>query len=450
MKHTYSIITILSLASCIFLSCKDDISDVGASVQPEGDKITMKSGVFETASLQTQIVDSVFVKSDSLLLGLFADKTFGTANADILTQLMPPLDFVFPRDAAGNIKSEIDSACIEITYTSWVGDGNAIMRLHAYELNRAIFDYNEQYPSNIKVSDYCDLSQPLAATVITPNKGNFGAERYISMKLPDEFAQRFFPANDREAYSSKEKFLEFFKGIYLTADFGNTAMLNVSSITLNYYYHYIGNDGELVPLTLPFVANREVVRVNRIEHPNRNEIVIPDTLTYVSSPANFYTKISVPIKEIYEELNRNIGNRELTVSTALLEIDAKNVSNTNYLKMPTTLLAVKESAYNRFFTNREIPSANDTCASYGRYVLSTLTDTDTTYTYTFELSKLLAIEFQNAKEQGILPADTLQLMLLPITLNTSSSYITGATHYLPLSGVALKKKTRLKVLYNGF
>jgi hypothetical protein len=450
MRKTFSVITISFLASSVFFSCKDDISDVGASVQPDSDKIMMKADLFENTTLQTQIVDSVFVKQDSLLLGSFSDKTFGTANAEILTQLMPPTGFLFKRDNKDSIISVVDSAKIIIYYTSWVGNGNAMMRIRAYELNKAIFTYNAQYPSNINVSDYCDLSEPLAAAVITPNKGNIGVEKYISLKLSDEFVQRFLPDNDREIYGSKEKFLEFFKGIYLTTDFGSTAMLNVNSITLNYYYHYQGNDGEPVVLALPFAANREVVRVNRIEHPNRAEVVIPDSMAFVSSPANFYTKVNIPLKEIYEQINSNVNGKMLTVSAALLEIDAKNVSSTDYLKMPTYLLAVKESASDRFFAKHEIPSANDTCATYGTYALSSTEEEDTTYTYTFELSKLVAKEFQNCKKQGILPADTLELMLLPVTLSTSSSYVTGATHYLPLSGVALKKKTRLKMLYNGF
>jgi predicted small secreted protein len=459
MKNVFSIIIISLLASCVLFSCKDDITGVGSSVQPDGDKIMMKADVIESIVLQTQIVDSVFIKQDSLLLGSFSDNTFGTANADILAQLMPPLDFTFPRDEDGNIRSEVDSVRLEIYYSSWVGNGNAIMRIRAYELNQAIFTYNEQYPSNINVADYCDLSQPLGDAVITPNKGNLGAKNIISIKLPEDFAKHRFNPNDANlypgrsdetTYNSVSNFLNFFKGLYITTDFGSTAMLNVSSITLNYYYHYMGRDGVPVVLPLPFAANREVVRVNRIEHPNRAQVVIPDSMTYISSPANFYTKVSVPLKEIYEQMNNAVGDKILTISTARFEVDAKNVANTDYFKMPSTLLAVKESAYNRFFANRELPTANDTCATYGNYTRTAVVDSDTTYTYAFDLSRLVATEFHNAKIQGTMPADTLTLMLLPVSLSGSSTYITGATHYLPISGVALKKKAHLKVLYNGF
>ncbi|MCL1867568.1 MAG: DUF4270 domain-containing protein [Paludibacter sp.] len=464
MKINFKIAIISLSITCIaFTACKDNISDVGAGVQPSADKILLAT-FLQNLNSQTQTIDSIFLKQDSLLLGSFADNTFGTATADILTQLTPPVGFVLPEIGTGTPafeEFEFDSAKIQIVYTSWVGDGNSLMRIRAYELTGNDFIFNGKYPTNINVGDYCDLSKPLAEAVLTPAKGNYGSQRYVSMPLSQEFVQRFNPrtaGGEREIYSSNERFHQFFKGLYITTDFGSSAMLNVSQIRIDYYYHYRRVGGENVSLALSFPSNVESVCVNRIEHPDRQQVVIPDTVTYVSSPANFYTQINIPLKNIYEKMDSAIAGKQMLISTVYLDITAENATDT-YLKVPPYMLAIKSNAIQRFFDQKRLPSTNDTCATFSQAIRQISTTNDTTYFFRFELSRLFATEFQNSKKYGTPLPETLQITILPVTLTlTSTMYgtsIAGTAHYLPLSGLALRnekstKPVQLRILYNGY
>lgn len=456
-----TIIILLSIICVIFTACKDDMTDIGSSVLSPSDKIEFES-IVQNLTSETQVIDSIYINQDSLLLGTFYDNTFGTATADIITQLMPPINFVFPEIGTGNPQYEefaIDSAKLLIGYTSWVGDGNSLMRVRAYELTGNDLIFNNKYLSNINVSDYCDLSQPLADAVITPNKGNIGVDnvKYISMPLSQEFVERFDPrtaGGEKEIYNNIEKFQQFFKGLYITTDFGSSAMLNVSGIVINYYYHYRRVGGEVVNLVLPFPSNLEVVRVNRIEHPDRHAITIPDTVTYVSSPANFYTQINIPLKNIYEQMKPQNNKKQVLISTVYLDIQAENATD-SYLKVPSYMLAVKSDALQPFFDQKRLASLNDTCATFTQALRQISTTNDTTYLFRFELSRMFATEFRNFEKYGKQLPDTLQLTVLPATISLVSASYATAAHYLPICGLALRnekssKPIRLKILYNVY
>lgn len=460
-----TIIISLSILCFAFTACNDNTTDIGSSVLSSGDKILLES-IVQTLTSNTQVIDSIFIKQDSLLLGTFYDNTFGTATADIITQLMPPLNFVFPEVGTGDPPFEefqIDSAKILVGYSTWVGDGNSLMRVRAYELTGNDLIFNDKYPSNINVSDFCDLSKPISDAVITPSKGNIGTDsvKYFSMPLSQDFVERFDPrtaGGEGLIYGSVENFQQFFKGLYITTDFGSSAMLNVSYIAINYYYHYRRVDGELVNLVLPFPSNAEIVRINHIEHPDRQTFTIPDTVTYVSSPANFYTQINIPLNNIYNQMKAAMGDKQILVSSVYMDITADNATD-SYLKVPSFMMAIKTDAMQQFFDQQRLPSANDTCATFTQASRQISTTNDTTYTFRFELSRMFASIFQNFEKNNAQIPDTLQLTVLPVALSlTSTTYgtaISSATHYLPLCGLALRndkssKPVKLKILYNGY
>lgn len=464
MKIDFKFIIITLSIICIpFAACKDDITNVGADIQPSADKIMLASLVQNLTS-ETQIIDSIFLNQDSLLLGSFADHTFGTVKADILTQLMPPVGFVFPEIGTGTPVFEefgIDSAKIQIVYTSCVGDTNSLMHVRAYELTGNDLIFNDKYATNINVSDYCDFSKSLAETVFTPAKGNFGTQNYILMPLSQEFVERFNPRNaghEHEIYGSIERFQQFFKGLYVTTDFGSSAMINISNIYINYYYHYRRAGGETVNLVLSFPSNSEIVRVNRIEHPNRQEIIIPDTVTYVSSPVNFYTQVNIPLRNLYDQMREQIVEKQMLISTVYLDIQAKNSAD-SYLNMPSYILAIKSNTMQQFFDQKRLPTQNDTCATFTQVTQQISTTNDTTYFFRFELSRMFATEFNNFEKFGTPLPEMLKLTILPVTISFASTLygttIAGTAHYLPLSGLALcneksTKPIQLKILYNGY
>ncbi|MBV5343725.1 DUF4270 family protein, partial [bacterium] len=74
--------------SFVFYSCDNDLTNIGANIQPAGDAITLGIDSFGVSS-ENFDVEFIYSKPDSLLLGTFFDETYGTLYADVLTQLQP-------------------------------------------------------------------------------------------------------------------------------------------------------------------------------------------------------------------------------------------------------------------------------------------------------------------------------------------------------------------------
>lgn len=453
MKYKISA-TLTVLAIAIFtISCKDDITDMGSSIQPESDVIELQASVFQLNS-ETKEFEYIYANQDSFLLGKFYDEKFGTISANILAQVMCPVDFVFPENWVA------DSARIEFVYRTWLGDNNSTMRIRAYELDGdSVFQYTASYPSNLDLSAFCKFQKPLG-TIVVKAKDTSRDSMFFSIKLSDEFVERFKPT-DNSVYKSTANFFNFFKGIYIDTDFGSSTMLNIYSLNLRYFYHYTYTDenGETqkVKLNISFPANKEVRQVNQIEV-DRTTVSIPSNQTYVASPANYYTTVNLPLKQIKDTMENRVNGKDLVVNTVLMQVEADEVSGTNYLTIPSQILALKEDALESFFVDKKIPTANDTLASYGSYTTE-IENSDTTYTYSFELSKLVASEIRKAKANGTDVPENLTLVLIPVQLATSytssGTTLTGASHYSRLSAVALKNQNsdvpiRLKTVYTGF
>jgi len=118
---------------------------------------------------------------------------------------------------------------------------------------------------------------------------------------------------------------------------------------------------------------------------------------------------------------------------------------------------VKESASERFFNNKELPS--DTCAVLAAHVNAFVAYSTTLYEdyYKFSVAKLIANELQIAKLKNVTPADKLNLVLIPVqvTFDTSGNVTSVKKEYL-MSGVTIlggKDTTspmRINVVYSGF
>jgi len=120
------------------------------------------------------------------------------------------------------------------------------------------------------------------------------------------------------------------------------------------------------------------------------------------------------------------------------------------------MMLIKESALDRFFKNNELPS--DTCALVAQYSYTKNTDTDSyDYYYTFNLSGMISNEIRKAETNGTQLPETMNLMLVPVTVsyNSSGSY-TSVKHQILLSGVTIKSgknsssPMKINLVYSGF
>jgi len=450
---------ILILVATLFASCENDITDMGSTIQPSGDKLAVFA---DTIALNTEsfIVPYMYCRSDSFLIGTYYDETYGTTQADLLTQLQPPLGFSYPEG------SKADSAVLALYYDSWAGDDYSPMELSVYQMNKGFLSYSLPYASNINPDDYCDKSILLGKKIFTARdavvKRNDSTS--IELKLSNDFVKSF-EFNLSKKYTTNTDFLQQFKGLYITPKFGSAAIMNVNQIDLIYYFHYKykyagDTDSTIVKTYVKYPANAEVRQVNRFLHPDTTEVKqklqlgANNGINYISSPANIYTRVNIPLKSMAQKMT--MPGKKLVVNSAMLRVDLV-IPETKTLtqNLISKMLIVRESEMTDFFKNRELPS--DTLAIVSSIGYEKDDNSEIVYYYSYDLATLIANEISKAKTNNTTLPDNLSLVLVPVSLTyDSNNSITRVQPQTALSAVTIRsganteKPMKLKLVYSGF
>ena len=464
---------IIAVIAALATACTDDNVSTGSSLLTSEDAIIVGCDTF---SISSQMLPAPHFNSapDSLLLGE-ADNLFGTIDADVLTQLACPVGLEYPQN------SEVDSVVLLLYYRTWYGDGNSPFRIGVYEMDRATFDYNTPYPSDLDVSDYCSLSEQ---TALLDHERVLTAKGYtdsvalsttsyspvIRLRMKQSFAERFFSLKD---FSTQEKFNEDFKGLYITTTFGGATVLYVTSINMAVYYHFSynrnGNDTIVRDIKL-FYANSEVRQVNRVTYPQpKLEDLQPtiDSVMYVVSPANIYTRLSLPMQQMSTAIKDTLGEKRAYVNQAKIQVSVLNhyfgttadITRDDWAQPANTMMLIKESSVERFFAENELPS--DTCAMLATLTTSSDSIGNILYSYTFDVSQLLTNQLRQTQAD-----DKLDMLLIPVsvaTTTTQTSYYSSSTTSITsvkpqqtISATAIKgsgtddNPMALRVTYSGF
>ncbi len=441
---------LLTLVAIFFFSCADDLTNVGVSIQPGSDEISVNADTFHVVT-ENVYVDSIYTRQDSFLLGTFYNNKYGSTTADILAQVECPVGYKFPSNAVA------DSAIVYMYYTTWFGDDLSPMDVSIYEMNVNTFKYSEPYYSNLNVANYCDKSKLLSHRLFTASGVSTATTKAVKFPLPKTFVDRL---SKDSLFMSSDNFLKSFGGFYITSSYGSSAILNVSRILMQYYYHHTisknGKDTTIVT-AVPFPANEWVRQVNRYVHEDRSEKAkLRDTINYnyVSSPANLETRIKIPLARMNDSIYSKLANKKLSMNSALLKVEVAEIDDSS-LPVPLTsyLLLIKESAMKRFFENNELP--NDTCAILGKYnaVLNDSTN-EYDYYYSFNTAKLVANEIKN---KSYLTNEYLNMRLIPVRVTIdSNSSVTEVKHQFLFTGVTLKSGSnqespmKINAVFSGF
>lgn len=433
-------------------SCTDNLADIGANIQPSNDDITIGTAVFPVTT-ENLFLDRIKSNPIYFLLGNYTDKKYGSTKAEILAQLESTIEPFAPNTV-------IDDAELLLAY-QFQGDTLSPIQISVYEINKKTFGYNDVLYSDTYTSSYCDKSVLLGNRLVTKkNHSSSSATDTIQIKLSSEFATKIFKIyndiysnyNASQNDSNRIKFLEKFKGLYLTTDFGASTMLSLSrysGITLRLHTHYTDLSGKnTVKINRDFVANDWVRETNCISHYDKMTTTLPKSDScYISSPSNSYIKINIPLKSIKDSMNLKLGTKKQIINKALLKVEVLGV-NTGPLAQPLikNLLLIKTSSKERIFENKELPS--DTCSLLGKLTYSQIGLTGKyEYFYSFDLAKLISKELKFN-----LNATNLEMELIPVELGRTGIYINAET----LGAISVKSgnnnlsKMRIKMVYSGF
>jgi len=446
----------------LWTACKDDVTTTGESILDENDAIIVLADTFSISSA-VDSCDAIISQADSFLLGEI-ETDYGVLRASVLTQLACPEGYTYPEGFT------VDSICLFMYYSSWVGDDKSPLAINAYLMDKNTFRYNSTYPTDLNIDDYCTRSK----SILTNHRIVVASEKrdsirntngqyipMVRMRVNDDFMQDFASITN---FESQDKFNEQFKGLLLETSFGSATMLNISDVALGVFYHFqynkAGKDTTVSDMKA-FYANSEVRTVNQLVYRDKKEWVEAlqqdsDTYNYIIAPAGVYTRLRIPMEQITDkiftrtELKRPYVNKaEIRVS--VMNMNPDNNDRNDWLLPSSHMLLIKEKSMTRFFKNRELPS--DTCALLGQLTQGVDSVGDAIYYYSYDMSDFLTNQLRKEENDSIL-----NMLLVPVTINTtttntSANAVTSVRQQQTISATKIrsaKNGMKLEIVYSGF
>lgn len=460
-----------------FTACKNDVAYTGQSVLDPKDEIIVLADTFAFHS-GIDSCQAIISQADSFLLGEI-ETNYGVLRASILTQLACPEGYHYPSGA--QIKSlDLDSVCLFMYYSSWVGDDMSPLAIDAYLMDKKTFRYSGTYPTDLDINDYCTHTK----SILTNHRIVVASEKLdsvqnssgtytpmVRMRVNDDFANYFWSIRN---FEDQDSFNNLFKGVLIESSFGSSTMLNISDIALGVYFSFSyektpGND-TLVHDMKAFYANSEVRTVNHLYYQDKQQLVESlqcdsDSYNYIIAPAGVYTRLSFPMKVIADSIMMPMKDpvtgdtlKRAYVNKASVRVDVENVfsgssselTREDWLQPAPYMLLIKEQSMERFFKNRELPT--DTCALLGTLTQGTDSLGDVIYYYSYDLSDFLVDQLRKKNTDEVL-----NMLLVPVTIQTSTTssatVVSSVRQQQTMSATKIrsaKNGMELELIYSGF
>ena len=451
MKIKYAVALLLLGGISLFSGCNDDLTLVGSTIQPQGDRNTVYTDTFRmTASTVKR--DSLYAKTTRGLLGEIYDPLYGHLKSDYLCQFYCAENYRFPHKPHMGV---IDSVKLKIHFFFWKGDGHALMRARVYAVNKPL---EKNYYTNLNPADYCDMQNALGTRVYTSlgcfsdsvstgqkdpkTRKDIKQARYaLKIALPKELGTRFYneTVNNPSSFATQEAFNRFFPGLYITTDYGSGNILDVSNTQLYLYYQRpkSSKNDTLVRDSVMFQVTKEVIQHSRFQHSDEEKLLIPnDQYAYIKTPAGIYPRLVIPSREIAKTIKGRYTN------SLIFSLKYEPQENWKYaMSPPSHLMLMPEDSLRTFFENRNIENNMTTFLSKDNARISPYGYDATTRTYYF--SNIINLLNIHIKEK---PDEDLRLLIVPVERDFAptmdqyrrniTGYYTKAIHnYLMPSGV---------------
>ena len=484
MRKRFSWIVFLCALVCAWTSCKNDVANTGQSVLGEEDAIIVLADTFSFSS-RIDSCAAIISQADSFLLGEL-ETDYGLLRASILTQLACPEGYHYPADFSVD---SVDSICLFMYYSSWVGDANSPIAVNAYMLDKKTFRYSSTYPTDLNIDDYCSRDKSILCNyriVVASEKLDSvqtSSGKYIPMvrmRVNDDFTREFASI---QSFDDQAAFNELFKGLLIETSFGSSTMLNVTDIALGVYYHFSYNKAGLDTVVNDmkvFYANSEVRTVNHLYYQDKAQWLDElkqdsDTYNYIIAPAGVYTRMSFPMAQIADSIIVQMRDpvtgdtiKRPYVNKAQVRVSVENVfsgskseiTRNDWLQPSDYMLLIKESSMERFFAEKELPT--DTCALLGQLTQDKDADGNTIYYYSYDMSDFIS----NWVRDRMLPENqrkyasdesVLNMLLVPVSVGTSTSssttVVSSVRQQQTMSATKIKSAKngmQLEMVYSGF
>lgn len=437
-------ITLLTLITLVY-SCDDSLKNLGFTIQPDTDRITVGTDSLflkaRTVSVDSLLPKGMFAKTKSPVLGQYKDPLFGTIKSDFVGEFYYPEGKNFPDNAT------IDSVKVAVFYNSWRGDSVSPIELSVFEINKNL--PSGSHYTNFDPKGYVNISAPIGKTIFTAANTEVPlAERQEEdyyhrafVDLPKSLGQKIYNVAQTVEDLDTDSFKEYFKGLYLTTDFGSGAIVTVDHTYLYIHYNYLDIKGSSTKQdtvrSAAMILNTtpEVIQINQIKN-NNDDLLKPNAdYSFIKSPAGVFTEIIFPFSEKAEILNNQALNLAKFTVTALPEKD----SDQKFKLSPSPyLLLINKDEMEEFFEKRKVP---DNITSFYAPLDAT------TYTYSFGNLSPMVNHYKVANEGKV---KDLTFLLVPINIEVSSvnsqPTVTAAYNQMtPTATTLFKTRAKMKL-----
>lgn len=298
-----------------FSGCTDEISKTGLGILPTGDLVTVRKWVSKKEMIKAYTLTDVKQRTDKPgfnLLGTFNDPIFGKTTADFATQFRLKSFPDFKNHA------QPDSLVLHLLYNEVYGfhDTLPAQTLKVYELASSLV-FDNTYYQDVDLKGLAK-SELLAEKTYTPKfkldslTNTYGSTKAhpkdtviqeIAIKLDLSLARKLMAA-DSLTLSDNDKFLQYFKGLYVEAGDLNKlggimriyTLASGSSLVLH-YHNDLKNS-----LSYIYGINANTARVDRFTHDysktafaaNLDKETGQDSLIYLQTTGGLRSKILIP------------------------------------------------------------------------------------------------------------------------------------------------------------
>ena len=320
--------------------CNDTPTDLGLDLLPPRDRIQPEFMV--DSNIATRTIEQQPVASNNrtvLSVGSLNDPVFGSTRASFMASLLPD----FPGKNFGDNPAP-DSLVLYLSISNIQGDTTYVPSVKIYRLTQTL-QYDTSYMSDMDPAPYIEQTAIPATTAEW-------SDTLIRIKLDKSLAWDLLNI-DTVSNSDVTKFLDYFSGLYVTAEpAGSTGgaiyfinhLATISRMTL--YYQNSTADS----LYFNYYFGSDISSVNLFNHDYSNaafqaqlqDTTLSDSLMYVQATNGVGAKINIPGLLDFREANPGA----VSVLKAQIEVQVKsdNQLETNLPAQPSTMVILTKDS----------------------------------------------------------------------------------------------------------
>lgn len=440
MKDRYfelkNLIGAILLLSVVVWGCQKGDQTLGVNLLP-GVKIYETRYHQEKSTITTAIFTDTKIRVDRPvynLLGSFNDPVFGRTDASFAAQYRIS---IFNPDYTAS--SSLDSIVLRMTYKKMYGDTISTQTLKVYELTGSL-NYDAIYLSSFNLKSLASIV-PIGTTSYIPKFRTDSLKtdttiQYVSVRLNPSFGNRLLHIDSLDM-TSNDKFLNVFKGLYISSDpvsrKGSLVSIDASAITM--YYHdpaKLNND----TLYFNYIMTQNAAKISSYVHdystarffPNLDKEDNADTLVYIQPTGGIKAKILVPSLSLWKDSVKYAINK----ATLTFHVDTIMSDYRRYSMPPRLYLKIiTDTGTEEFPADSQLSSAY-----YGGFF------DYTTATYSFNVTQHLQQLIDGVKADGT-PIHNNGFYLVQSERNTSAERVI-------LKGQGSSKPVELNISYTRY